>query len=159
MPQSLSRIWLHLVFSTKGRRTYLQNQEFREELFRILGYHANEINCQVARVGGWHDHVHVLCGLARTLNLPPLPKPDADGNYPAVDYARASLARKIIRGRAALGMTQRELAKQAGIRFEHLCRIETGKHIPSVPTIDKIDRALKQAGKRAKGMVRRGRYH
>jgi REP element-mobilizing transposase RayT len=69
MPQSLSRIWLHVVFSTSGRRAYLQNQELRQELFRMLGYHANEINCPVARVGGWHDHVHVLCGLARTITV------------------------------------------------------------------------------------------
>lgn len=86
-----------------------------------------------------------LTTLAKAADLPPLPKPNASGNYPAVDYARASLARKIIRRRAAAGLTQRELAKRAGISFEHLCRIESGKHIPSVPTIDKLDRALSQA--------------
>ncbi len=90
-----------------------------------------------------------LTTLAKAADLPPLPKPDSAGNYPAVEYARASLARKIIRDRVAVGLTQRGLAKLAGIRVEHLCRIETGKHIPSVPTIDKIDRALKQAGKQA----------
>lgn len=65
--------------------------------------------------------------------------------YPA--YARASLARKIIRDRVAVGLTQREPAKLAGISFEHLCRIETGKHTPTIPTIDKLDRVLKQATK------------
>jgi len=94
------------------------------------------------------DEYDKLTTLAKAADLPPLPAPDADGNYPAVEYARASLARKIIRDRVAVGLTQRELAKRAGIRFEHLCRIETGKHIPSVPTIDKIDRALKQAVRR-----------
>ena len=54
----------------------------------------------------------------------------------------------IIRERAALGWTQRELARRAGIAFETLCRIETGNATPSVPTIRKIDQALKQAGKR-----------
>jgi ribosome-binding protein aMBF1 (putative translation factor) len=83
-------------------------------------------------------------------DLPALPKPDAEGNYPAVEYARVSLARKIIRDRAAAGLTQRALAKRAGISCEHLCRIESCKHIPSVPTIDKIDRALKAANKRRK---------
>lgn len=88
-----------------------------------------------------------LTTLAKAAELPPLPAPDADGSYPAVEYARVSLARKIIRGRVEAGWTQRELAKRAGISFEHLCRIESGKHTPSVPTIDKIDRALKQANK------------
>ncbi len=88
-----------------------------------------------------------LATLAKAADLPPLPAADADGNFPAVEYARASLARKIIKGRVEAGWTQRELAKRAGISFEHLCRIESGKHIPGVPTIDKIDRALKQANK------------
>jgi len=86
-----------------------------------------------------------------------LPQPDAQGNFPAVEYAKASLARKIIRDRVAVGLSQRKLAELAGISFEHLCRIETGKHTPGVATIDKIDRALKQlekpdktAGKRKK---------
>lgn len=89
-----------------------------------------------------------LTALAKAADLPALPTPDADGNYPAVEYARASLARKIIRDRANAGLTQRQLAALAGISFEHLSRIETGKHTPTVPTIDKIDRALKQAAKR-----------
>jgi len=69
MPQSLARIWLHIVFSTKERRAYLQNEHIREELFRLLGHHANAIDCQSARVGGWIEHVHVLCGLARTVTV------------------------------------------------------------------------------------------
>lgn len=73
--------------------------------------------------------------------LPPLPTPDAD--VPAVEYARASLARKIIRARSEVGLTQQELADAAGVRVETVCRIETGKHTASVPTIQRIDRALR----------------
>src|SRR5205814_1868116 len=82
-----------------------------------------------------------------SMDPPSFPAPDAHGNYPAVEYARASLARKIIRDRVAAGLSQRELARLAGVRVETLCRIETGKHIPSVPTIDKLDRAIRQAAK------------
>jgi ribosome-binding protein aMBF1 (putative translation factor) len=102
------------------------------------------------------DEYDRLTTLAKARELPPLPEPDAQGNYPAVEYARASLARKIIRDRVAVGLSQRDLAQRAGVRVETLCRIETGKHTPSVPTIDKLDRALKhaanepQAGKRLK---------
>jgi DNA-binding XRE family transcriptional regulator len=85
-----------------------------------------------------------------TDKLPPLPKPNSEGNYPAVEYLRASLARKIIRDRVAAGVTQQELARRAGIRVETLCRIETGKHTPSVPTVDKIDRALVRAERKKK---------
>lgn len=85
-----------------------------------------------------------LMTLAKAADLPPLPEPDKDGNFPAVQYARASIARGIIKDRVKAGLTQRKLAELAGIRFETLCRIETGKHTPSVPTIDRIDRALKK---------------
>jgi len=83
-----------------------------------------------------------LLGLAKVAEMPSLPEPDEDGNYPAVEYARASIARSIVRDRAELGLTQRALARLAGIRFESLCRIETGKVSPNSATLAKIDRAL-----------------
>jgi transcriptional regulator with XRE-family HTH domain len=38
-----------------------------------------------------------------------------------------------------------ELARLAGIRAETLNRINNGKHVPSVATIDKIEKALPKA--------------
>lgn len=96
------------------------------------------------------DEYDRLTTLAKAAELPPLPKPDADGNYPAIEYARASLARKIVRDRVGAGLTQRELARRAGVRVETLCRIETGKNTPSVPTVAKLDQALQSAHTRDK---------
>lgn len=76
--------------------------------------------------------------------LPPLPKPDKRGNYPAVEYGRVSLARDLIRDRRAAGLTQQELAKLAGTRQETISRIESGKYTASVKLVDRIDRALKK---------------
>jgi DNA-binding XRE family transcriptional regulator len=75
---------------------------------------------------------------------PPLPEPNADGNYPALEYMLASMARDIIRHRRRLGLSQAELARRAGIRLETLNRIEKATHSSSVATIDKIDRALRE---------------
>jgi HTH-type transcriptional regulator / antitoxin HipB len=74
---------------------------------------------------------------------PLLPEPDADGTYPAVEALRVSLAQKIIRDRRRLGLTQADLARKAGIRPESLNRIEQDKVSPSIPTLEKIDRALR----------------
>ncbi len=79
---------------------------------------------------------------------PPLPEQDADGNYPAVEALRVSLARKIIRDRRRLGLTQAELARCAKVRLETIRRIEHGKTSPSVATIAKIENALQRAEKR-----------
>jgi DNA-binding XRE family transcriptional regulator len=98
-----------------------------------------------------------LTTLAKAAEMPALPAPDDDGNYPAVEYARASLAQKIISARAAVGLNQRQLATMAGISFENLCRIETGKHTPNVATVDKIDRALKKAARRMPTAGSRGK--
>lgn len=75
---------------------------------------------------------------------PSLPEPLPDGNYPALEYMRASVALKILRSRRRLGMTQAELAHRAGIRLESLNRIELAKVMPSVRTVEKIDQALRQ---------------
>lgn len=84
-------------------------------------------------------------------DLPPLPKPDKNGNFPAVEYSRISLARDIIRDRRAAGLTQAELAKLARTRQETVSRIESGKYNASVKLIDRIDRVLQKAIARRKG--------
>jgi DNA-binding XRE family transcriptional regulator len=89
--------------------------------------------------------------LAKAAVLPPLPKPDAEGNVPAVPFARAALARGIIRDRAAAGLSQAELAARSGLRTETVCRVERGRHTPSVVTIQSIDRALKKALAQSRG--------
>ncbi len=77
--------------------------------------------------------------------FPPLPPADASGYFPAVEYSRAGLARKIIRERRAAGLTQADLARRAGSRPETLNRIERGKATPDVPTVMKITRAIEEA--------------
>ena len=73
---------------------------------------------------------------------PALPPPDERGNYPAFEMTRAVMARDIIGSRRALGWSQAELARRAGIRPETLNRIETAKRSPSLSTFDKVHRAL-----------------
>jgi ribosome-binding protein aMBF1 (putative translation factor) len=81
----------------------------------------------------------------RMAGLPPV---DKKGNRPAVAAMRAVLAREIVRDRERVGWSQAELARRARIRVETLNRIETGKHTPSVATIEKIDAAFQATAKR-----------
>lgn len=77
--------------------------------------------------------------------LPPLPKADANGNYPAIAYGRALLARRLVTARRNAGWTQAELGRRAGIRKETIHRIETCKHNPDETTFNKIERAFARA--------------
>ncbi len=77
---------------------------------------------------------------------PPLPEPDADGNF-SLEAVDVIIARGILRDRRKLGLTQAELARRAGIRLATLNRIEHGKIAHNGRVIDKIDRALKAAAK------------
>jgi len=86
--------------------------------------------------------------------LPPLPVPDAKGRFPAIEYARASLARNLIRDRKSVGLTQQRLADLSGLRQETIARLETGKHSASPKTVDAIEKALyaeRQKQTRSKG--------
>jgi putative transposase len=66
MPQSLAKILVHTVFSTKERRPFLHDKILREELHRYLGGILTHLDCQPIIVGGVEDHVHILCALSRT---------------------------------------------------------------------------------------------
>jgi DNA-binding XRE family transcriptional regulator len=95
----------------------------------------------------------VILSEAEYRRITGLPPADAAGNRPAVAAMRAVLAGDIVRDRERVGWSQAELARRAGIRVETLNRIETGKHTPSVATIEKIDAALRAA---TKSIRRRG---
>jgi REP element-mobilizing transposase RayT len=69
MPQSLSKIIMHTVFSTKNRAPYLRDLDVREEMHSILGGKAKALNCNPIIVGGVEDHVHLLTTLSRNTEV------------------------------------------------------------------------------------------
>ena len=68
MPQSLSSVYVHLVFSTKDRRPFLGDPAVRQALHAYLGSISKELESAPIKVGGVADHVHVLARLSRTLS-------------------------------------------------------------------------------------------
>ena len=68
MPQSLSRVLIHLVFSTKNREPLIAH-EHKSRLFAYLAGTLSAIDCPPLVVGGMPDHVHLLFGLARTMSI------------------------------------------------------------------------------------------
>lgn len=67
MPQSLSAVYLHAVFSTKERRPFLCDAGLRGEVHSYLGGISKQLDCAPIIVGGVEDHVHVLARQSRTV--------------------------------------------------------------------------------------------
>ena len=68
MPQSLVKNYMHIIFSTKNRKPFIHNP-IKEELFSYIGGIFKNLECNPLIVGGYKDHVHVLCSLSRKIAL------------------------------------------------------------------------------------------
>ena len=68
MGQSLVKNYIHIVFSTKYRQPLIDAQ-IEQELHSYLGGICNNLECHVIKVGGYTDHIHILCMLSRKITL------------------------------------------------------------------------------------------
>ena len=68
MPQSLSLVIVHVIFSTKERRPFL-GPVTRPKLHAYLATVARNAGCEAYRVGGVADHVHLAIRLSRTITI------------------------------------------------------------------------------------------
>ncbi len=68
MPQSLSYLLTHIVFSTKDRAPVL-DATVRPALHAYLATVARNVECECFRVGGVADHVHLAVRLSRTITM------------------------------------------------------------------------------------------
>jgi putative transposase len=69
MPQSLARIVVHVVFSTKHRVPFLKSPELRARLHAYMAGVLQSIGCEPILLNGVEDHVHILCNLSRTITI------------------------------------------------------------------------------------------
>ncbi len=68
MGQSLVKNYIHIVFSTKHRQPLIQ-EAFQSELYAYLGSICNNHECHSLKIGGYTDHVHILCMLSKKMAL------------------------------------------------------------------------------------------
>ena len=80
MSQSLAKILVHTVFSTKERAPFFRDKNLRNELQRYLGGILNNLDCLPIIVGGAEDHVHILSTLSRTCNAAEMVKESKRGS-------------------------------------------------------------------------------
>lgn len=68
MGQSLANIYVHLIFSTKHRQPLI-TESVEGKLHAYLGGICRGLECPPIKVGGWRDHVHILCRLSKKISL------------------------------------------------------------------------------------------
>lgn len=68
MGQSLVKNYLHIIFSTKHRQPFITD-DIEIELFSYIGGICNRLECQTVIVGGFRDHIHILCLLSKKIAL------------------------------------------------------------------------------------------
>ncbi|MBX3378824.1 MAG: IS200/IS605 family transposase [Phycisphaeraceae bacterium] len=68
MPQSVSRVLLHLVFSTKHRADLISS-ELDPRLHAYLGGICRNLKSPLIAANGTENHVHLLVDLGRTITI------------------------------------------------------------------------------------------
>ncbi|MCA0445907.1 MAG: IS200/IS605 family transposase [Bacteroidetes bacterium] len=68
MGQSLVKNYIHIVFSTKNREPLI-HPLVEAELHSYLGGICNRLESPVIIVGGYTDHIHILCILSKKITL------------------------------------------------------------------------------------------
>ena len=68
MAQSLSKIYIHLIFHIKTTSPAIRQEDI-ERVHCYVGQLVNTTGCKVVRVGGVNDHVHILFLLSRDVAI------------------------------------------------------------------------------------------
>jgi len=68
MGQSLVKNYLHITFSTKYREPLIF-PPYEDELHAYIGGICNKLQCYPVKIGGYTDHIHILCILSKKLAL------------------------------------------------------------------------------------------
>jgi len=68
MPQSLTRLLAHIIFSTKDRIPCI-GPEIRRELYPYSATVLANLQCPPIKIGGTGDHIHILCLMSKTITV------------------------------------------------------------------------------------------
>lgn len=68
MAQSLSQIYLHIIFSTKHRQPLI-DEAISKELHRYLAGACKSLDCPAIKIGGRPDHIHILCKYSKKITV------------------------------------------------------------------------------------------
>ena len=68
MAHALAKNYLHIIFSTKHRQPFI-DEEIENELHRYIAGICDNLESLAVKVGGYWDHIHILCLLSKKITL------------------------------------------------------------------------------------------
>ena len=68
MSQSLSKMYVHLIFHIKTTSVVIREKE-EKELYAYIGSILKDIECIPILINGTKDHLHILCIISKNITL------------------------------------------------------------------------------------------
>jgi putative transposase len=68
MAQSLSKLFVHIIFHIKTREAHIRKEE-KDELYAYLGAIIKDNDSIPILINGIEDHVHILCVMSKNISL------------------------------------------------------------------------------------------
>lgn len=68
MPQSLAQVLTHIVFGTKNHKELIDDT-IEQGLHQYIGGICRELRSPAIKIGGYYDHIHILCSLSRKIAI------------------------------------------------------------------------------------------
>lgn len=68
MAQTLVKLYVHIIFSTKNRADFIL-PEIEEELFSYIGGISNNNNSKLLAANGTTNHIHLLISMSKNIEL------------------------------------------------------------------------------------------
>lgn len=138
MAQSLCKIYLHIIFHVKTTSPQIADEHL-DRMHSYIGQLVNTTGCQVIRVGGIGDHVHILCMMSRNENAAHLVEEvkrnssrwikTIDARYEKFawqgGYAAFSVSQSVIEKTIEYVRSQREHHKKQSFRDEYIAFLKS----------------------------------
>lgn len=133
MPQSLSKIYLHIIFHTKTTSPTIREVDL-QRTHAYIGQLVNDAGCINIWADGVDDHVHILCLLGREVTIAHLVeevKRNSSRWIKSIDpvyrdfawqggYAAFSVSQSVVDKTLAYVKSQREHHKKQSFRDEYI---------------------------------------
>jgi REP element-mobilizing transposase RayT len=68
MSQSLSKLFVHIIFHTKNKSVFIKNED-KNELYAYIGAIIKDNGSIPILINGMEDHIHILCVMSKNISL------------------------------------------------------------------------------------------